>query len=1324
MMMHETEHSLDSCGGHIQVKRVDSGSSAGGTDPMASDGLEKPRNPLHSSRKSTFSTGTIPSRRPKPAKCYVPAKLLMLAATLVSTAVSFVGGLIMYLEVRKLIEDTIDDVSDVDARSIARSLNASYQDVYECSDSYFALLTRWGHRFSSFQEVRDFLEIDQFARINSSENLYSVVVQSPPENLSIADVNTPGYELFYQGVWWDPLTVNVPPRTREWVTSFHLPSFQNDTFDKSLISCSTSPYYCQPAYALDRITGLQDKLVYVWFNTAIFNINEEGPWAAQLADWRENGAKFWRFPAVWISSDGTSYIYATYFRVIPEHLTRGIFKNRKLSVACYFTFGPWEEALKRQGSEATLVATFLDVGLRSQVIATNEASEAASNACQRTSGTGALSPCVLSLWNYSNTIQEAVMEAGRHPEGKFLRVGISGGTHWVRRIVIHPKQQELDNMEATHLVWIRSVATVEDELVRSLVLFVLFVLIVLIFDVTILFFEVMAIARPIELLEKSMEPLDRMDLALVEERIEKSRRFRVGVTEIARLTDSFEVAVAALREYRRFLPMSVLIEEGADEEEHIEPNGSSDPSTGTGYPAAQSTLSEDSDASKNSGNQRSPHSGKRVKESQKKSKRHQKMLLGDFRSRKASLMLASYHVECGAGAGEQGVWARAPVRFVMNVFETVQEHGGLVASTRVVGDKVEVVGSWNALMTYPAHGLRSCQAAVSLAKTHHGVLTVRATYAVTSGPVHVGNLGNETQRVPCIFGGPVMRGSSLVHLADQLGCTIVCDPHVYEQARSSVEARTVDVVQVANGEELPVYELLSCNKAMQDRHNDFVRAFSALRGGECTKSMEILYRVLTEDGYDRQAFRLYKLAHVLSQTQETTITNTDDDSFYFRREQDKWPQIEASADISSFPDPLIHLVTTMPSNNEGEDRRSSQPASNAGSPVGTASEVAGQRRATQCEADMLQNQIQEAYASVESGDSQDVSGNQARAYLPTTFEDARGYEYHRSDKSLGRGAFGEVWLGMGTDGGMVAVKTIALRIGSGSAYVAESESAQAYQSSADDCWTVTTATMAHEESTNTGGLFAAAPSNLANSVDPQAASASRSGTAFTTIAKRQVSELVQEVTLMIALRHENVVSFLGCAVEGGHVLIVMEYLPGGSLQTMLRQFNGRIPTSCVKRYTRDMVTGLRFIHTKRIVHRDLKPANVLLTIEGSCKLADFGASAELKAMSKDTESGETGPVGTPYYMPPEQARGQASTASDMWSLGIIIVELLTGSQPWGDVGNLTAFMARLGADESMKPPIPPAITGEVNRLVAACFQRDPKLRPTARKLLDHPFLLV
>ncbi|CAJ1011822.1 Protein kinase domain/Protein tyrosine kinase, putative [Leishmania naiffi] len=162
----------------------------------------------------------------------------------------------------------------------------------------------------------------------------------------------------------------------------------------------------------------------------------------------------------------------------------------------------------------------------------------------------------------------------------------------------------------------------------------------------------------------------------------------------------------------------------------------------------------------------------------------------------------------------------------------------------------------------------------------------------------------------------------------------------------------------------------------------------------------------------------------------------------------------------------------------------------------------------------------------------------------------------------------------------------------------------------------------------------------------------------------EVNAIVDEVRLFANLHHENVVQYLSLYVSDAYVIEIMEFVPGGSLHTLLKSFGSLQPES-VRRYLRDIARGLSYLHAANIVHCDIKPHNVLLAMDGQCKLSDFGS-----AIARATSSiGKIDDViemrGAPGYMAPEVARGDVSTMkSDVYSLGITILELLTGKLPW------------------------------------------------------------
>ena len=284
-----------------------------------------------------------------------------------------------------------------------------------------------------------------------------------------------------------------------------------------------------------------------------------------------------------------------------------------------------------------------------------------------------------------------------------------------------------------------------------------------------------------------------------------------------------------------------------------------------------------------------------------------------------------------------------------------------------------------------------------------------------------------------------------------------------------------------------------------------------------------------------------------------------------------------------------------------------------------------------------------------------------------SFTDAQGAHWKRSTKQIGKGAFGEVWLGMSEDGSLCALKCIPV-----------------------------------PPQTKQGGRF----SRLGGK-NP---------------AQESIEGAINEVRLLTQYKDESIVSFSSCGVHGKHVIITMEYVSGGSLCGVLDQF-GKIPATTTKRYTKDILRGLHYLHSNNIVHRDLKPANVLLHTDGQCKLADFGTSVRLCSITSNK------PEGTPLFMSPEASRGEACKASDMWALGHTVVQMLLGFLPFGYAEEVPqgphTFMRWLCQVEGDCPQPPKGVdfNDEAANFVAKVLIRDPNLRKTSEQLLRDPFLI-
>ena len=204
----------------------------------------------------------------------------------------------------------------------------------------------------------------------------------------------------------------------------------------------------------------------------------------------------------------------------------------------------------------------------------------------------------------------------------------------------------------------------------------------------------------------------------------------------------------------------------------------------------------------------------------------------------------------------------------------------------------------------------------------------------------------------------------------------------------------------------------------------------------------------------------------------------------------------------------------------------------------------------------------------------------------------------------------------------------------------------------------------------------------------------------------------QEIDLLKNLHHPNIVKYYGSVADAETLYIILEYCENGSLHSICKNF-GKFPENLVSLYTAQVLQGLLFLHEQGVIHRDIKGANILTTKEGLVKLADFGVA------TKTTDGSSV--VGTPYWMAPEviELTG-ASTASDIWSLGCTVIELLDGKPPYHKLAPMPALFRIVNDDH---PPLPEGVSPLVRDFLMQCFQKDPNLRVSAKKLLKHPWIL-
>ncbi|CAO1633766.1 unnamed protein product [Sympodiomycopsis kandeliae] len=215
------------------------------------------------------------------------------------------------------------------------------------------------------------------------------------------------------------------------------------------------------------------------------------------------------------------------------------------------------------------------------------------------------------------------------------------------------------------------------------------------------------------------------------------------------------------------------------------------------------------------------------------------------------------------------------------------------------------------------------------------------------------------------------------------------------------------------------------------------------------------------------------------------------------------------------------------------------------------------------------------------------------------------------------------------------------------------------------------------------------------------------------IPKSELGEIMSEIDLLKNLKHPNIVKYKGSEKTRDHLFIVLEYCENGSLQHICKRF-GKFPEGLVSVYIYQVLEGLLYLHDQGVIHRDIKGANILTTKDGSVKLADFGVATRTGAMS------DFAVVGSPYWMAPEVIdQSGATTASDIWSVGCVVIELLEGKPPYHFLDPMPALF-RIVQDDC--PPLPEGASAIVKDFLQHCFQKDANLRVSAKKLLRHPWM--
>eukprot|EP01062_Namystynia_karyoxenos_P075859 TRINITY_DN735_c0_g3_i1.p1 TRINITY_DN735_c0_g3~~TRINITY_DN735_c0_g3_i1.p1 ORF type:complete len:1299 (+),score=445.56 TRINITY_DN735_c0_g3_i1:87-3983(+) len=1244
----------------------------------------------------------------------LPVKALLLGTTFVSTGVSVLAGWLLYEQGIDALEDTVAETSDVQLASLNDRLRETWKHL-DMAVANTEVLLRQRREFGwspGPSELAGFFHWLSWTVLKQSGLLYTFGAYT----ISTPDRSMP--DTFYQEVWYDVLADG----SQEWVSGTYLPSQYNS-------SLCPNRFHCVYTLKVDEETGRRGEMVYTY---------------TQKTDDEFVPGRQWRTPANWKSSDGTTYVWFGVNHVVDQ---LELLPNTFTVIVAYITFTPWQKVLmeeeKGRGSQTVLAITQLFEGRQSRVFGHNLPSYP-----QQPQSCGDDIPagdfdlydgrCHLVLADLPAAVQDGAVHLNRTRPGVFI-IDRAGGEDYFMRMSLF--FNFTTDMEPLYLLWMRPVASVQHKVLAALIQLLVLCGVILIFDIVVAVLEVVLLARPLEVLQGATVWVELMDLDAADRKLDK---VLTAINEVARLVRSVRNMVNSLRDFRAYIPQAVFneIDEGVLVDATSSFNESVLVQVDLSNPVERPSVRRSASDVQRHQSHAEAVAGVTERDAKGLAGRLERRKLlkdaGPLRPRRSSMLIVSAEI-AGAPtrswanpgvAGRQRASQHATVTALVNAFvrpslTACRRHSGVVL---LIGPEA-ICMSWNTHSSRPDHMLCAARCASTLAKcladeeddTSASTMSVASGatgsesgarslpfvsvldhcgVGVASGLMHVGHVGTSEQRAPVAVGEAVVLASALSQLARRISAVVLIAETVNDAVANSIQTRVVDAVPPCpregaahGGAPCLVYEVMALDEDTAQHTAAYARGFGALRALRLSEAISAFCTHLAQCPLDYQAVRLLKVCMSLEARRgRGKSLEAEYHRGWLGWEPVEDQSLECPGVLANTPTQELwcaehslrssgqlvavslcksrSTLTHSPKPTEfGKDLFKRMEAEGKISAVSTSLDLPPHDPlATSSPPTRLSTgKLAVAGSSVETTRSAaSFGGAPVQTVLPrmwpTGDHSAGQRTWKRSDRKLGSGTFGEVWLAMGEGGDLAAMKILSLP--------------------SDGTWTA-----------------------------------------------ERAREAVAEIDLLDRLRNDNVVSHLGSGLVGDHLVIVMEFLAGGSLEGLLQQFGGQLRVSAVQRYMKDILRGLKFLHTQQppVVHRDLKPGNVLLTIDGICKLADFGSAGEIAREVKGH-----GAMGTAIYMAPEQAKGCAGPPSDIWSAGVLLLQLISGELPYDLTGfNQFRFMIRLSTlagQDSDPEGVGPQIARDRVQPDAAdfaerCFNLHPDRRPTAMALLTTAFLL-